>query len=325
MRGGAARARRTGRAAAMVAGAVVAGGALAKAVERVDAAWQAADGDDPGHDLITPPGRSHTVRTDDGAELAVGVSGPDDGPTVVLAHCWMGGREVWAPVAHRLVGDGHRVVLYDQRGHGSSTVGTDGMTIPRLGADLRAVLEYIDATDAVLAGHSMGGMTIQSLATHHPEVAAERAKAIVLVATAASTLSQGPRRDALAQRVLGSRVVDRALASRMGHAWIRGAVGKGPRRSHLVTTRDLVASCPPATRAGWLAAMAAMDLRDGIAGISVPTTVMVGTHDRLTPPHLATQMADAIPGAKLVTLDGKGHMLPLEAADKVADVIKSAC
>ena len=59
-----------------------------------------------------------------------------DGPPVVLAHCWTGGREVWAPVANRLVRRGHQVVLYDQRGHGSSSVGDDGLTIERLGAEL---------------------------------------------------------------------------------------------------------------------------------------------------------------------------------------------
>jgi pimeloyl-ACP methyl ester carboxylesterase len=124
--------------------------------------------------------------------------------------------------------------------------------------------------------------------------------------------------------VLASKVTDRALSGRMGHAWVRSAVGASPRRSHLVTTRDLVASCPPDVRAGWLAAMAEMDLRDGIAGIGVPTTVLVGTQDRLTPPKLATELADTIPGAKLVTLAGKGHMLPLEAADEVAEVIAAA-
>ena len=86
------------------------------------------------------------------------------------------------------------MVLYDQRGHGASTRGTAGLTIETLAHDLTAVLEATDVRDAVLAGHSMGGMTIMSLATHRPDVLKERAKATVLVATAATSLGKARRR-----------------------------------------------------------------------------------------------------------------------------------
>lgn len=61
-----------------------------------------------------------------------------------------------APVAHRLLDAGHRVVLYDQRGHGESSLGRAPVTVERLGEDLAAVLKHLDVRDAVLAGHSMG-------------------------------------------------------------------------------------------------------------------------------------------------------------------------
>ncbi len=88
--------------------------------------------------------------------------------------------------------------------------------------------------------------------------------------------------------------------------------------SHLIVTRDLFVACPPEARAGFLSAMQAMDLREGIAAIGVPTTVMVGSRDQLTPPALAAELAQTIPGAELVTLPDAGHQLPLEAPDDVA-------
>nr|MBA2625839.1 alpha/beta fold hydrolase [Acidimicrobiia bacterium] len=224
------------------------------------------------------------------------------------------------PVAHRLVRRGPQVVLYDQRGHGSSTVGSDGFTIPRLGADLKAVLEAVDVRDAVVAGHSMGGMTVQSLATHHPDVVAERARALVLVATAASGLGRG-RGDAGARRMVTSVGVERLLRSGFGHALLRGAVGVAVHRNHLVLTRDLFVACASEARDGWLTAMQAMDLREGIAAIGVPTTVIVGSADRVTPPDRAAELVATIPGARLVTLDGAGHMLPLETPDEVAEAL----
>src|SRR3546814_9014085 len=65
--------------------------------------------------LALPRGVADVVRTDDGADLALHLAGPVDGPLVVLVHCWTGNKELWAPVARRLVRLGHRVVLYDQR------------------------------------------------------------------------------------------------------------------------------------------------------------------------------------------------------------------
>jgi len=305
------------RTALLGVGAAAAAGAVA--AQRTAARWQAAeDGIRPG-DLDLPDGKPLTVTTDDGAELAGTVAG--DGPLVVLAHCWTGSRTMWAPVAHRLLESDHQVVLYDQRGHGESTAGDEGFTIERLGADLKSVLTTIDARDAVLAGHSMGGMTIQALAAHHPEVVEQRARGIALVATAASGIGRGARADALGVRLIASPAVDRALRSRAGHALVRGTVGKAVRHNHLVVTRDLFLACAPEARSELLGAMQAMDLREGIAGIGVPTTVVVGSRDQLTRPKLAADLVDAIPEARLVTIPDAGHQLPLEAPDEVVDHI----
>ena len=87
------------------------------------------------------------------------------------------------------------------------------------------MLSHVDARDVVLVGHSMGGMTIQSLATHHADVLAERVGAIVLVSTACGGLSQG-RGDTSMARVVGGGAVDRAMRSPMGHLFLRSTVGR---------------------------------------------------------------------------------------------------
>ncbi len=305
--------------AALALGATAAALGTVLLARRADRRW--AEGVDPSSpaDRILPAGEFSVVTTDDGAALAVTVSG--DGPTVVLAHCWMGGRETWSPVAHRLLRSGHRVVLYDQRGHGSSTIGTDGLTIPRLGADLAAVLQAVDARDAVLAGHSMGGMTIQSLAIHHPDAFAAHARVVVLVATAAKgegDTRAGQRAEAILERPW----IEPVLTSAMGHALVRGVFGVHVHRNDLLLTRDLLVACPPSVRSGWFVAMAQMDLVEGIAGIGVPTTVLIGSRDTLTPPPRADAIVAAIPGAELQELPGYGHMLPLEAPDIVTAAIR---
>jgi pimeloyl-ACP methyl ester carboxylesterase len=262
------------------------------------------------------------VATPDGASLAVWDVGDPNAPVVVLPHCWGCSHAIWIPVARRLVEGGHRVVLYDQRGHGASTRGTALLSIESLANDLSAVLEARHVKGAVLAGHSMGGMTIMALATHRPEVLRARARALVLVATAAAEMGMpSAQAERLAASLLTSSVVSRAMRASRGHYFVRNTFGVDPVRAHMDLTRNLFGNCDGTVRGGYFRSMGAMNLLEGIAGIEMPTTVMVGSRDRLTPPARADQIVAAVPGARLVTLEGRGHMLPLEDADAVTDEI----
>jgi pimeloyl-ACP methyl ester carboxylesterase len=271
---------------------------------------------------LAEPAQS-SVATPDGARLAVWDTG--NGPTVVLPHCWGCTHAIWVPVARRLVESGHRVVLYDQRGHGASSRGTAPLSVEMLADDLAAVLKAHDVRDAVLAGHSMGGMTIMSLATYRPDVLIERARAIVLVATAAADIGVGPPgAERFAATLIGSPAVARVLRSPNGYRFVRGVFGDDPVQAQMDLTRNLFADTVPAVRAGFLSAMYTMNLLEGIATIGIPTTVIVGSRDRLTSPARSNQMLGAIPGSRLVTLPGRGHMLPLEDPDAVTEEIERA-
>ena len=261
------------------------------------------------------------MTTADGADLAVTVAGPSDGPTVVLAHCWMGSRSIWGPVADRLVESGHRVVLYDQRGHGSSSVGERMLSIPMLGDDLELVLRSVDARDAVLAGHSMGGMTVQSYVNEHPVDFKERARAVVLVST--SAMVAGRALPARPRRAATERERQRSPQGLLAYATCRAAFGRAPRRSDVELTAHGVSVTPRPIREGFLTAMTTMDLRPALGTIDVPATVLVGARDLLTPPRMARVLAREIPGARLEVLPGVGHMIPLEAPDSVVEVIAS--
>jgi len=285
--------------------------------------WRAAEDPCEGHVLDPERAETFKVERPDGAVLDGVVVGPDSGPLVVLSHCWTGSRVTWEAVAARLVAEGARVVLYDQRGHGASTAGPEAPAVERLGEDLVAVLETVDARDAVLVGHSMGGMAVLAVAVGRPDVVAERVRALVLVGTAAGGVAAfpfgGPTRFAT-----GSPIVERLVAGPAGLALVRGGVGRAPRRAHLVATRDAFLSLPSDVRLQFLTALQAMDLRAGLASITVPTTVVVGSRDILTPPRLARAIASAVPDARLVVVPGAGHMLPYEEPDQLAELILSA-
>jgi pimeloyl-ACP methyl ester carboxylesterase len=275
--------------------------------------------EDLGWGEVEPPGEI-AIPTADGARLAAWDVG--SGPTVVLSHGWAASHAVWIPVARRLVESGHRVVLYDQRGHGASTRGTAPLDPTTLARDFALVLEARDVADAILTGHSMGGMTVMALATFQPEVLKQRGRAIVLVATAAADTSwRLPQSDRIAARFMGSPSLSRIMRTASGLRFVRSAFGVDPAWAHLDLTRTLFADCDPGVRAGYVKSMSAMNLLEGIATIAVPTTVLVGSRDRLTPPARSRTLVDTIPGARLVTVPDRGHMLPLEDPDAVADEI----
>lgn len=286
--------------------------------------WAAAHDPTGGEPLRLPEGTEQRVTTPDGTELSVLVAGPADGRTFVLSHCWTGDRRIWGPVAIRLVERGHRVVLYDQRGHGSSTVGRDGLTLTALGDDLAAVVEAVDARNAVLAGHSMGGMAVQAFAIEHPDDLHERVQGIVLVATSSGDLGQGKLGERLASVLLSTTGVEKALGSRRwGPVLVRGSVGRAAALPVLEAVIETFAATPPATRAGFFTAMMAMDFDEALAKVDVPVVVASGTRDSLTPPSHGRRLVEALPDARLQVFRDAGHMLPCEVPDELADLLEA--
>ena len=283
-------------------------------------------------DCVLPtPVEELSIRSADGTRLHAEVYGPTGAPTVVLAHGWTCSIAFWAPVINQLAGE-YRLVAYDQRGHGRSDIPRDRAAYGTraLAEDLEAVLaEVVPAGErAVLAGHSMGGMTIMA-AGGRPETAARTAAAL-LVSTGAGDLvaelrvaPDGVRspwlRRFLHQRILKSRLplgpvngVSRAVLkyATMGPASPGGRVEAAARIVH---------ACPTAVRANWASVLEELDVKAGLAALAAPTAVVVGTDDRLTPPVLAHRIVAGLPDPQgLLLLPGVGHMAPLERPAEIA-------
>lgn len=129
------------------------------------------------------------VTTRDGARLRVHSYGPADRPTVVLVHGWTCCIEYWNAQINAFAGE-YRVVAYDQRGHGESEYGSSPLTMDLLADDLAAVLDaaLLSGQQAVLVGHSLGGMTLQAWAGRYPDRVRKQALAVLLTNTAADRL-----------------------------------------------------------------------------------------------------------------------------------------
>ncbi|MEV0277737.1 alpha/beta hydrolase [Streptomyces sp. NPDC050610] len=285
-------------------------------------------------DAYAPPAprRTLTATSADGTALHVETHGPDDAPAVVLIHGWTCSTAFWAPVV-RALADSHRVIAYDLRGHGRSPApGPGGYSTRALADDLAAVLDatLAEGERAVLAGHSMGGMTVVA-AADRPSVR-ERTAAALLCSTGVSRLLA----EALVLPLAAGRVRRRLTRSVLGTSAPLGPVtplGKrvlkyatlGPAAppAAVDACARIVYACDRRARAAWGGVLAELDLDANIRELNAPTAVVVGTADRLTPAVHARRLAARLPDCTgLTELPGLGHMTPVEAPEAVGGAVR---
>ena len=267
-----------------------------------------------GEPLTFPVGTAATVKTDDGARLAIRRSG--SGPTVVLVHGLTGNRDDWGPVARRLITDGFEVVAIEFRGHGDSSPGRDGYGPRRLAGDLAQALSALDLSDVILVGHSMGGIASMTLMLEHPELAAERVRKLAVLASTA-TLQQPQTRYGL--QFLSVELLDRFTRFderlRLGTGLV--AFGRHPNLELVDYLIESTARCPHDVRREATAALVDYEISDQLHRIGHDTLVIGGTNDWLTPLRYSRQIANGIPRARLQIINGGGHMIMFEAADRI--------
>lgn len=240
-----------------------------------------------------------------------------DGPTILLSHGVTITSRVWVKQFATLPRAGFRVVAFDHRGHGESVVGSTGHSVLNLASDMRTLLEGLDLRDAILVGHSMGGVAVQSFALEHPDVLHERVRGLVLLSTLAKTsvATSRPLRG-VAERVTGAFDLG-ALMRRpdLGTVFSRVGFGRAPQPSHVELNRQMLASCSSGTAQEATRALLGLDFTGRVGDLDVPTLVIGGTADVIAPARESRRLATLIPGARLELMPGAGHMIMLERAD----------
>jgi pimeloyl-ACP methyl ester carboxylesterase len=296
-------------------------------------------------DLSERPGIEHRVRSFDGTDLVVNVvepprTGDPELPTLVFAHAFTLDMTAWHYQWKAFSGR-YRCVLYDHRGHGrSERAGEGGYSIEAVGRDLKAVLDATATESPVaLIGHSMGGMAIVSLAEHHPEEFGERVRAVVLANTAAADVLKGILSSLGIRASQALMPMARRLAANARHGYrIRTAAFRGQADLAFLVAQmtNFGSTAPPSVidhvvrLSGqvplevWtdlIGGMFEMDLGGALANIRVPTLVLVGDVDRLTPPSSALAIKRRLPDARMVLFRDVGHCAMLEHPEEFNRVV----
>jgi pimeloyl-ACP methyl ester carboxylesterase len=282
-----------------------------------------------------PPSRTLTVRATDGTPLHAQVFGPPDGYPIVFTHGITCAIRAWTHQISDLATD-YRVIAFDHRGHGRSGVPRrGGYSLEHLASDLDSVL---DATlgpreRAVLAGHSMGGITIAAWSAHYRDKVRRRADAVALINTTTGDLVRQVKllsvpHELSAARVLAARGLITAFgrfpvprAARIASRYVVAmlAVGKDADPGAARVVYELFAQTSPAGRGGCAKMLVdALGSRHlALDGLTVPTLVIGSERDRLTPLCQSRRIAHTAPNVVgLVELPG-GHCSMLEQPREV--------
>lgn len=244
--------------------------------------------------------------------LAYADQGP--GPVVALLHGFPLDRTMWESQLTTL-GSMYRVIAPDLRGHGE-TAAPDGIyPIEDMAGDVIELLDALKINEPiVLGGLSMGGYVALALAVRHPK----RLRGLMLFDTraGADTPEAARGREEAARKVEAAGSAEPVVTSLLPKLF--SPVTRERRPDLIARAEARMLRTPARAVAGALRGMAARPDRTGDLGrISVPTLVMVGADDALTPPAESRIMAEAIPNAELVEIPDAGHLAPLENPEPV--------
>jgi 3-oxoadipate enol-lactonase len=246
-----------------------------------------------------------------GARISYTVEGPPERPVLLFVNSIGTTRDLWLPQVPALVGT-YRVIRYDARGHGASSVPAGDYSIAQLGRDALAILDAEGTRQAHICGISLGGLTALWLGVNAPD----RVASLVLANTAARIGSVQSWTDRIAlvkERGMG------AVAEMAIPRWF--SPGYRQRHDNVVTQfKTMVEACPAAGYLGCCAALRDEDVREAIARISCPVLVVAGSTDEATPPEGMRFIHERIAGSKMLTLDA-AHLSNVEQSEAFTSAV----
>ena len=245
----------------------------------------------------------------DGTRLHYDVWGRRDGEPIVLVQGLGADMRGWI-AQRRAFGATYRCISLDNRGVGSSDKPAGPYDLEVMAADVVAVLDAVGVESAHVMGASMGGVIAQILAVRNPE----RVRSLILACTACRHLPW--RRELLAE---WADVAEHRGMKAFVQENLRWLVGPRSMRRiwpAIAMLGPLTFNVPSAAFVAQVGAILSMDdsLREELTGIAVPTLVMVGSQDILTPMGDSQELASLIPAAELAVVRGGAHVFMVEHA-----------
>lgn len=269
---------------------------------------------------------SQFVELSNGQTIHLRDEGPRDGPAIILLHGSNSSLHTWEEWTKALATD-YRVVRFDQVGHGLTGPATDGdYTKARLVGDVHAVANHLGLEKFALAGNSMGGWVSAAYAIEHPE----RVAGLALLNASGAPRNEAEERLYLGAVIASTPVVNNLMTTITPRSLVRSSLEDAVSSSSTITeesvdrywellrypgNRQAVLDRANTPRGGHF------DPKE-IAALTMPSLVMWGDDDRVTPPSGAKWYVQHLPNSELVSYPDIGHLPMEEHAEKSAEDLR---
>ena len=230
--------------------------------------------------------------------------------TLLFLHGVGGGRAAWDRQIPYFSALGHRAHAWDQPGYGGTSL-IDPYDLEQVAGALRRLIESLGGEPAVLIGHSMGGFIAQEACARFPQLV----KALALCFTSPSF---GGGSQEFVDKFIAARIAPLDAGRSMAEIaaklmpTMRGAKSLPEGLAH---AERVMGAIPPATYRKAVRLLTNFDRRAELPAIGVPTLLVAGSDDRVAPAHVMERMAQRIPAAEFVLLEGCGHLGPMDQPD----------
>jgi len=240
-----------------------------------------------------------------------------EGPPVVLLHPFPANHNFWLPATQALTGR-YRLVLPDLRGHGDSGVGEPPATMEKHAGDLAALCRELGVARAIFCGVSIGGYILMEFWRRH----AGRVSALALC----NTRAQADTPEGRAARLKSAEEVEQKGTAEFIENMLPKLLGQTTRANRPDLAEEARAMMAKMTPAGVAATQRGMAQRPDsfptLKTVNVPTLIVAGEEDTLTPIADAEKMQQAIPGSRLQVIPRAGHFAAFEQAEAAGKLLR---
>ena len=254
-------------------------------------------------------GKKEMVEMPDGTRIFTIVSGSGN-TTILLAHGYGFSHIEWNIIVERLNQLNYRTIVFDQRGHGQSTIGQGGISSSSMASDYKNLIEHFNLKDCILVGHSMGGFLSMKFLLDYPEMQHTNVKSCLLMATFAGEINKNNLQNRLQIPLIKSGLLLKMIQWKpIGEQFGKSLIGENPDPELVRVIQEVFLQQDHSKLVPILKAFGDESYYDSLKNITIPCTIVIGDKDATTPQFHTDNIIKEIPNATRIDIVGKGHCL----------------
>lgn len=233
--------------------------------------------------------------------------GPDHAPVIIFIHGFPFNKSMWNKQVEILI-ENYRIIAYDVRGHGSSSIGTDKFSIEIFVDDLLGLMDALKIEKAMLCGLSMGGYIALNAVENFPK----RFGALILCDT--NCMADTP--EAKVKRMISIENIENFGVEYFATESIKNLFAPESfvtNKEKIAAIKEMIIGTSVESLSSTLTALSTRkDTCTGLANIRIPVLIVVGKEDKITPPDASRMMQRNIRGSILSIIEHAGHLSNIE-------------